>query len=700
MRLLVALIALLLAAPALAAPPRVEVSAPLLQMARPQAWLPVYVDIATTTPVQGTVSVRFAGGDDEHPARRAFEVAKNGRRRIEIAKRVPAWGYELEVSVRDHRGRELKDVSLEVRGGAMSPEAFRVVVIGDDPLGWPTLQEVSGASILGHPQPAQSGFRPVLVENLLPPDLPASWFAWSSVDLLVWTRPDPAALTPEQQQALSGWVASGGTLMVSLADDHGRWSASPLADLVPARAVGLVMSPSARDVLRTLAGNRGALPEGEPVPIVDLAPFPGTDTLLADDSGKPLLLRRDVGAGQVVLAGFDPSAAELSGRVDRELLWRNLFGLWVPASRLGEDATFEEIAAASDPRGFGLVPPAWPVVNRCTAREGYLDIDAAGDVLVDSTWLSAWLDAGTWWQQVREKLVHFEGAVPLSLTFILTFGLLYLLVIGPLDFLVLRRLAKPMWTWVTFPVLAIAFSIGAGVIVRAQKGSDSELRCYEVHDVVAEAGLARRTAWCSLWAGRRGDVTLRPAKGLGFVVPAVGSDYDEESWYGGTDEAINGDDLQTRQSPGTVGLDFESAQWSASTFRGAWQAPSDASARWFAGDEGPVVESRLAVSLTDAVVLHGDRWWKVGDLPAGERRAAIPRDERPGLSAEDLEPAWSLLIDPVEDFGGHIHPGATRPILLGFARGAPGIELGGLRASTDSITLVRVPLDPLTEASP
>ncbi len=687
--------ALLIAAPAVAAPPIVKVSSPMLQMARPGAWVPVYVDVQASDPVHGTVTVRFAGGDDSDPARRPFDVARGGSRRIVVPKRVPAWGYNLEVEVRDGRGRALKSENLEVRGGAMSPEALRVLVVGEDPLGWPMLQTVTHGPVIGHPDTAQADFRPVLVENLLPPDLPTHWFGWSSVDILVWPRPDPAALTPEQQAALSGWVAAGGTAFIALADDYGRWTASPLGELAPVRSLGMIMSPSARDVLRTAAGSRGALPDTEPVPIVDIAPFAPTEALLADDSGKPLVLRAPVGGGQVVLTSFDPAAAELSGRVDRELLWRNLFGLWAPREQGADpDLSFEELAVerSNDERGFGLVRPPWPEVRACVLRPSTA---AFADVLPRdlTAQLTDWVEPGQWWNQLRERLVHFEGAAPLTLGFIIGFGLLYLLFIGPLDYFVLRRVGRPMLTWISFPVLAIAFSVAAGVIVRQQKGGESEVRCYEVHDVVTQAGLERRTAWCSMWAGRRADVQLRPAQGVGFVVPALGSDYDSDSWYGGWSEAINGDDLVSRQAPGLVGLDFEASQWSASTFRGAWQQPTDQGARWHLTEGGLAVQSELDVDLEEAVIAFGRHWFHIGDLPAGATREAVQRDGRPDVLDEELETAWQLLADPVEDFGGHIHPGAPgRPVLLGFHRGAPGLSVDGLRAEQTSIALVRVPL--------
>ena len=694
---------LLFAVPAAAAPPIVKVSAPMLQMARPGAWVPIYVDIQSTEPVRGFVTVRFAGGDDSDPATRAFDVARGGSRRIVVPKRVPAWGYNLEVEVRDARGGSLKSESLEVRGGAMSPEALRVLVVGEDPLGWPTLQTVTHGPIVGHPDTAQADFRPVLVQNLLPSDLPTHWFGWSSVDILVWPRPDPAALSPEQQAALSGWVVAGGTALIALADDHGRWTASPLGSLAPVRSIGMIMSASARDVLRTVAGNRAALPDTEPVPIVDIAPFAPTESLLADDKGKPLILRAPVGGGQVVLTSFDPAAAELSGRVDRELLWRNLLGLWAPREQVADpDLSFDELAMerAEEERGRGLVHPPWPDVRDCVTHSGSL---AFTDLLEReiSPELTPWRESGQWWNQLRERLVYFEGAAPLSLGFIVVFGLLYLLFIGPVDYFVLRRLGRPMLTWISFPLLAVGFSVAAGVIVRQQKGGESEVRCLEVHDVISRAGIERRTSWCSMWAGRRADVQIRPSEGVGFVVPAVGSDYDHDSWEGGWAEAINGDDLVSRQSPGLVGLDFDASQWSASTFRGAWQAPTSQGARWYRTDEGVAVQSDLDVDLEWAVIVAGDRWFQVGPLPAGASRDATERAARPAIDDDELETAWALLADPIEDFGGHIHPGAPdRPVLLGFTRGAPGVTVAGLRAEHSSIALVRVPLLSITGALP
>ena len=49
----------------------------------------------------------------------------------------------------------------------------------------------------------------------------------------------------------------------------------------------------------------------------------------------------------------------------------------------------------------------------------------------------------------------------------------YIVLIGPINYLVLRRLDRREWAWVTMPVLIVVFSVGAFGLGRALKGSDT-----------------------------------------------------------------------------------------------------------------------------------------------------------------------------------------------------------------------------------
>jgi len=58
---------------------------------------------------------------------------------------------------------------------------------------------------------------------------------------------------------------------------------------------------------------------------------------------------------------------------------------------------------------------------------------------------------------------------PLSGLLLLLFG--YILLIGPLNYLILRRLDRREWAWVTMPVLIVAFAVGSYAFGSALRGS-------------------------------------------------------------------------------------------------------------------------------------------------------------------------------------------------------------------------------------
>ncbi len=713
---LVAALGLLLPAIASAAPPRVEISAPLLQFSRPGAWVPVHVDITTTEAVQATVVADFDGTDGIRGGKRTISVPKNSSRRVVLPVPVPDWGSYLDVSIRDGRGKPFAAKRLELRGG-MNAATLNVAVVGEEPLGWPLLKEVTGRPVPGHPDVADDGYRSVAVQNLLAVDLPDHWFGYSTVDILVWRRPDPTDLSPEQQEALRAWVASGGTLLLALGDNHAEWAASPLAVLVPADVGSLERSPTALAAVWSLAGSgqppgvEGKSPDAEGdaeppgLPVVELSARPGAAVSWTTADERPLVLTSWPGTGKVVMLAFDPAAGELRGGFDRALLWREIFGLWAPPSREELADFYGDLTAVEGPWRPGLVgPPTAIPAGTCAVHPSLAS--------TLGSWSSAEADAQQelavlvgapngrqgWWSGLVSAIGSFSAAAPLSLGFIVLFGLGYLFVIGPLDYFVLRRLGRPMLTWATFPVLAIGFSVAAGLVVQQSKAGDSERKCLSVVDVYDGADVMRGESWCAIWASRRTDIEVRPARGKGWVAPSSYSDFEEnaESWYG-YEPAITGEELRQVLEPGQARLAFEAAQWSSSNVRSTWFESTDASAEWYRGPDGaPAVRSALDVDLLDVWVVDGASWYRVGDLPAGASRQMDLRSSGPtpsSLQHDAHQAMWGWAFDPVESTG-HLHLGnADRPVLVGFAAtelGHPVFEgLGGVDSST---TLVRVPL--------
>jgi hypothetical protein len=123
---------------------------------------------------------------------------------------------------------------------------------------------------------------------------------------------------------------------------------------------------------------------------------------LATVGGEAVAAERPYGAGAVTLIGFDPTARWLSGTNAAEGLWRRLLPTRTAGTAgSGDDSQIVQAAAQ-------LPSLALPPVG---------------------------------------GLIGLLG--------------LYIVLIGPLNYLVLKRLDKREWAWVTMPVLILAFAAGA-----------------------------------------------------------------------------------------------------------------------------------------------------------------------------------------------------------------------------------------------
>src|SRR5690606_18476747 len=97
--------------------------------------------------------------------------------------------------------------------------------------------------------------------------------------------------------------------------------------------------------------------------------------------------------------------------------------------------------------------------------------------------------------------------------------LLYILVIGPLDyFLVQRVLKRPSLTWWTFPLAVLIAGTLAVVTARSVNGSDARANQVDFVDISVTPDpsapqLARVQSWLTMYSPvtRRHEVALRPA---------------------------------------------------------------------------------------------------------------------------------------------------------------------------------------------
>jgi hypothetical protein len=226
-------------------------------------------------------------------------------------------------------------------------------------------------------------------------DLPADAPAWESLDMLVLNDVDTGTLSPDQLAALARWVDVGGHLVVT-SGPNWRSTAAGLGDLLPVQVTGdaSVYGLSALDELAAATVGTG------PFVVAQASLVDGTALISQDD--LPLLARREVGVGRVDWLALDLSLAPLRDWAGTEALWQRI----LPAGNLRP-------------------PWAQPTINIWSAREGLKALPALA----------------------LPSAVQMAG-----------FLLIYTLVVGPVNYLVLKRLGRRELSWVTIPAMIVLFS--------------------------------------------------------------------------------------------------------------------------------------------------------------------------------------------------------------------------------------------------
>jgi hypothetical protein len=284
-------------------------------------------------------------------------------------------------------------------------------------------------------------------------DLPGRVEAWGAADRLVWQDVPADALDPEQTMALRGWVALGGHLLIL----GGSTGAATLAafpdDLLPYRPEQVVdVAPADLSLLL------GEVPTGATsVPAVSGPLVQGT-ILATTGDGDVIAARMSVGQGSVTVVGFDPATSWLSGAPAARELWT----LILPAGRT-RDAP--EITAARDP---------WFM------RSALANLPSVAV------------------PQLDQLVFLFAG---------------YVLLVGPANYLVLRRLDRREWAWLTVPALVGAFTFGAfglGITLRGTSVVINELAVVR-GAAGSDHGLA--DAFVGVFSPNRASMDLRLGSG-------------------------------------------------------------------------------------------------------------------------------------------------------------------------------------------
>jgi hypothetical protein len=463
---------------------------------------------------------------------------------------------------------------------------------------------VSGLSRLGAFQgPADSSRpSPLAVAEARDEDLSDRAIGLDAASVLVLDANDPAAMASitAHASAILDWVREGGHLVVTgtTAADAVRQALGPVLPAVPTGVTRL----NDLGELESFAGSKTNPIPGEAMAISVLAE---ADTrggrVLSATATAPLIVRGPAGFGRVTIVGIDTDREPFTGWKDQSLFWVRALDL----KATGSDQD-------------GTVPGGGGAIVR----------DTAGDLS----------------SLVHRALDRPPGVWPVPFAWVAFAVLGYILLIGPIDYLFLKHVARRMQlTWVTFPLIVALTTAGAYAASYALKGTGLKLQQLDVVDLDQTSGEARGTTLLGLFSPSNHDydLTVRPtAPGL----KANGDDTDKAgarkvvSWFGPAEAQLGGGGvgrltlsaMRYRYEPAGRAESVAGTRvpvWSTKAFQSRWSmSPGSGRIEAIESDLAPVGSDRLEGTIVNhldqpiknAVLVFGNQVYdRLGTIAPG-----------------------------------------------------------------------------------
>jgi hypothetical protein len=375
---------------------------------------------------------------------------------IHVSHYVRVGRVHSNIIVRAIDGGTARDISVPSPSVAFAGTDRMVVSVGAD-LG---LEEVAQEYVRG----TASFTKYVHLED--GEDLPNEWWGYDGIDTLVLTTDGDhiAAITPTQIAAILKWVEQGGNLILSVGRGGEELLAEgkPFAGFAPGRFVRVMNQRKTEQLEGAVTATQSLQAE------VALSPI--RQSLISDPDGRlhiheigaghsiePIVVEQARGFGRLIFVAVDLNQPPLSSWNDREKLLGKLLTLTLPA---------EEESQRTGSVGKVL-------------HEGYDDLSG----------------------QLRNSLDQYEGVGLIAFSWIVGISLIYLLLVGPGDFLLVNQVLKrPRLTWITLPIFIALFCGVAYWLDGTYKSKEPQLNQIDLVDIDDRSRTVRGTSWHSLYS--------------------------------------------------------------------------------------------------------------------------------------------------------------------------------------------------------
>jgi hypothetical protein len=345
-------------------------------------------------------------------------------------------------------------------------------------------------------------------------DLPRRWQGYEGVNTVIAATSETSVLESmdaEQFDAFQRWLSLGGRLVFCVGQRGAEVLAagSRLAALAPGElaevsaqrtTTGLEDFASATERLDSAGGQRIRRFAMPMTVLTDVRGVVESSEIGGPAGQVPTIVRHPYGLGQVVFLAFDPDLAPF----DR---WQGRPGLVARVLQSGY------------------------------ARRGQMDEESE-------------LRQMTHWGyddligQFRAALDQFAGVIRVDFSWVVGLIVIYVLLIGPVDYYLLKRFQRWHWTWLTFPLLVVGFCLLAVLLSLTTSGDRVHINHLDLVDVDVERSLVQGTSWLHLYSPASEAFNMRLQTTPALPEQATGTNDQWFTWQGLPGDGLGG--LNTR----------------------------------------------------------------------------------------------------------------------------------------------------------
>ena len=271
---------------------------------------------------------------------------------------------------------------------------------------------------------------------------------------------------------------------------------------------------------------------------------------MLDAEPRPLVVDAPCGLGRVMLVAFDLDARPFTDWQGQEALWKRLF------EEVGPDATTANQNAE--------------VPNFRQGKGGGFNFDTGPPELL---------------RQMRSNVESFEQVPVIHFGFVALFIGIYILLVGPLDYLILAKVFKRLeLTWVTFPAVVLTLSVGAYFGAYALKGDKRRFNKVDLVEIDLRGdGQAYGTSWFAIFSPRIENYTI----GVEPIFPDPDAERNGLPYHSAVTTVLEAEGINTMNTSSHSVFDrpYEYAPaasglkkvpipvWSTRSFTATWRAP-------------------------------------------------------------------------------------------------------------------------------